>query len=42
MQAFFLAISMFAKAGAVIKADTAAMATINFMRTPDKLNITDD
>jgi hypothetical protein len=34
MQAFFLAKSMFAKAGADIKAETAAAAMINFMRAP--------
>jgi hypothetical protein len=34
MQAFFLAMSMLAKAGADIRAETAAAAKINFMRAP--------
>jgi hypothetical protein len=34
MQAFFLAMSMLAKAGAEVNAATAATAKISFMKTP--------
>jgi hypothetical protein len=36
MQAFFLAMSMLAKAGADIRAETATAAKISFMRAPSE------